>query len=279
MFTVLGHTGFIGRRLAALLEAQDEVVYTPAHGDRGVFEHHLGHVIDCVGCDRSVTEAHAVVDSHVTHLSNVLAHAKFDSFLYLSSTRVYLNARHANEDAELTVLPDDPDRLFNLTKLTGEALCLSMDKPDVRIARLSNVYGYNPRSTRFLASLIRAAVTGGCLKLSLSPESAKDYVSTDDVTDMLPRIALSGRHRIYNLAAGRNTSARVLVGKIQELTKCRSEWQEGAPTIRYPEISIDRLVGEFGYSPRDVIEDLASVIAAYRQALDVTAYAEPVMSP
>ena len=83
-----------------------------------------------------------------------------NSLLYLSTTRVYRNALETTESATLQVSPTDPDDVYNITKLAGEALCLSLPNPTTRVARLSNVIGAGAQSDSFLASVMRDAREG-----------------------------------------------------------------------------------------------------------------------
>lgn len=255
-FTVLGATGTIGGRLVADLRARGHAVFTPPRGENlsGV---PLGHAIYAIGITADFrTKPLETIDAHVCVLRDLLARAEFESLTYLSSTRIYgglpVNAP-AREDMRLTVDPNSASDLYNLSKLMGESLCLHGGRKNVRAVRLSNVIGAEePDSDNFVPSLVREARTGVVI-LRQAIESAKDYIHIDDVTAMLPEIAMEGRHRLYNLASGRNISHREWTYRLSVRTGCRIEVAPDAPRVDFPPIDISRLVQEFRFEPRDVL--------------------------
>lgn len=253
-FTVLGAGGFIGGHLLARLRSAGHECLAPVRGDATLFSEELGHVIYCIGLTADFrNRPFDTVRAHVCLLADVLEKARFDSLLYLSSTRVYAGAAHGNEETPLMA-----GDIYNLSKLTGEALCLASGREQVRIARLSNVYGGDDGSDNFLPSLLRAAVADGRILLHTALDSAKDYVALEDVVEILPKIAMSGKQRIYNVASGRNTSNRGLVENIRALTGCVVGVLENAPLTSFPQMDIARLRSEFQFEPRQVMDGLSS---------------------
>jgi len=264
--TVIGASGFIGSHLVAHLEHGGTEVLAPPRGSGVVFSEDLGHVFYCAGLTadwrrRPLDAVHA----HVEHLVEVLERAHFNSLLYLSSTRVYKRALAAKEDALLSVLPADPDDLFDLSKMLGEAACLADTRHQgaTRVARLSNVHGRDYRSDNFLPSVVRDALRGR-VALRTSLASAKDYVGVDEVAALLPRIAMSGRERVYNVASGVNTESRELLAELARLTGCALEVAPGAPTTTFPVISVDRIWREFDFTSRSVVTALAGLVDDFR---------------
>jgi nucleoside-diphosphate-sugar epimerase len=260
-FTIIGARGFIGRHLSAYLAAHGHDVAAPA---RGVLPpKDAGHVVYCAGMTADFrTKAFETVAAHVSHLADVLSHVRPESFLYLSSTRVY--GASGREDAPLTVEPSSPSDLYNATKIAGEALCLTQPAATLRVARLSNVYGPGMGTDNFLAAVIAEAVTGR-LKLSTAFESEKDYIDVNDVVRAIERIALDGRHRLYNVASGRNVSHRALAERLTRLTRCTLAILPNAPCVRFPTIDTRRLAAEFDgadpWAPADVLARLPRLIS------------------
>ena len=266
-FTVLGASGFIGSNLVRWLRAQAIPHSCPSRG-KSLIGRPLSHVVYCIGLTAdSLEKPFETVHAHVSRLADLLEHAQFDSLLYLSSTRVYAGSREGREDAALEVNPNEPDDLYNLSKLLGESMCLSTRRPNVRVVRLSNVYGNDFSSQNFLSSVLRDVVEKRKVVLRTSLESEKDYVSIDDVVAILPSISLSGAHRIYNIASGHNTSHRAIVEKLVQLTGCDIEVLPAAGTIQFPKISIDRVRNEFGFRPTPVLDSLVALVERYRQAI------------
>ena len=212
LFTVLGAKGFIGSRLSAALTDGGHEVFAPSRGAR-LNDRPLGHVIYAIGVTGDFRSRPLdTMAAHVCRLLEVLGDGSFESLTYLSSTRVYqrvraVGAQGVDETAAIGADPLDPGDLYNLSKLSGESLCLHGGRP-AQVVRLSNVYGAGDESQNFLSSIIRDAVQTGHVTLTAAAESAKDYVSLEDVVTLLPRIALGARGGIYNLASGTEHLAR-----------------------------------------------------------------------
>lgn len=261
MFTILGGTGYIGRALTGALKGAGEEVLVPKRGSSEVFERPLGHVIYAIGVTADFrTRPFATVDAHVCHLAEILRRAEFESFLYLSSTRL-LSGRH---DRGFTVDPEDPSDLYNISKLMGEALCHASNRPNVRVTRLSNVVGgFDPGSDNFVFALLREAAAGGIV-LRSNAETRKDYLALDDVVALLPRIAVSGRRSVYDVGSGRQISHREWVERIATATGCSVQYSADGPLFRFEPIDIAPLAEEFGFSPRDPLEALQGSLEAQR---------------
>lgn len=263
-FTIFGSSGFIGRHLNLYLENSGHDVSKPARGDEAVFHDHLGHAIYCIGLTSDFrTRPFDTMRAHVGFLTEVLSRTRFDSFLYLSSTRVYGGADSASENQPLIVNPAEPSDLYNLSKLCGEALCFSSGKPNVRVARLSNVIGEDPESSNFLFELIREALNGQIF-LRSDPNSSKDYIWIDDVVQILVKIALGGKSRTYNVACGENLSHREILDRIVALTSCGVSVSNSAPCYSFPLIDISLVRKEFKFTPLSVLEKLPGLINALR---------------
>jgi nucleoside-diphosphate-sugar epimerase len=262
--TVLGASGFIGSHLVKRLKERGLEYYSPDRKEE-LPRRNLGHVIYSIGLTADFrTKPFDTVQAHVCKLLEVLRRCEFDSLLYLSSTRVYQGrSDSAREESLITIDTLSSGHLYNLSKLMGESLSLNCGKT-VRVVRLANVYGGDFASENFLSSLIRDAVQRKKVRLCTSLDSAKDYVSIDDVVDVLIRIATEGRERIYNVASGQNVSNRELVERIGWLTSSEIEVAQDASVSVLPRIGIDRLVQEFGFKPAQVLDDLEKLVELYK---------------
>lgn len=266
-FTVLGADGFIGRHLIAHLRATgrtvravDRVGLAPILAGEGG---PLGHVINGIGLTADFrTRLAETMETHVGLTARLLRTADFDSFLQLSSTRVYQRAAETHEDAALPVISADPSDLYNISKLAGESLCLADPRAAVRVVRLSNVYGTDAAPSTFLASVLRDAVTTGAVSLGQSAASGKDYIAVEEVAALLAAVAERGRHRLYNLASGISVSHGALAEAVRRLTGCAVTERPGAPTVTFPPIRIDRLAAEFGAPRSRLIDDLPRLVGA-----------------
>jgi len=260
VITVLGASGFIGSNLAAHLTRSGIPYQAPARGEP-LTGRPLGHVIDCIGLTADFRDRpFETVEAHVGRLPATLARCTFDSYLYLSSARLYLrSSAPAREDDPLGFAPSEPEDLYGLSKATGEALVLALG-PRGRAARLSTVYGPGQKDT-FLALIMEEARSAGVIRLRTALDSEKDYVSVDDVTDLLVKIALGGRHRLYNIASGRQVSHQAIVEALAAATGCRVEVAPAAPSVRFPAIDTSRIREEFGFVPREVLDALPALAA------------------
>lgn len=264
-YTVLGGAGFIGKALAEFLRGRGHTVYTPARklSSQSLCDESIGHVVYCIGLTADFrSRPWDTLDAHVGVLRHLLAEGSFSSLTYLSSTRVYLGSKMGCEDAVVQVSPEQPDQLYNLSKLMGEALCHTASRPDrpVRVVRLSNVVGGDLNSDNFIYSLMREALSCGVINLNSSLDSAKDYIALIDVLEMLELVASKGKSRCYNLASGRQVTNRDVVQLIADLTGAEIKVSANAVQQAFPVIDISRLSNEFGFSPSSPFDDLPSLL-------------------
>jgi nucleoside-diphosphate-sugar epimerase len=275
-FTVIGARGFIGRHLVAHLTQSGRQTFCPRRGDPELARKPLGHVIYAAGLSADFrSRPFETIAGHVCSIAELLEHTTYTSFLVLSSTRVYAGGDDTREEAALRVRPVDPDHLYNVSKLAGEAICLRAGGPAARVVRLSNVIGDDVDSGMFVSELINGAVHGGAVVFQSSPDSAKDYISVDDVARILPEIALRGRERIYNVARGRNTTNAQWARILGELTGARTSTVPDAPTTVFPQIDVSRLRAEFDFEFESADDVLRRVIPLYRS----THYRKAVLAP
>jgi nucleoside-diphosphate-sugar epimerase len=219
------------------LVASGHDVYAPLREDPGVFERNLGTVIYAIGLTADFrNRPYETAEAHIGYLSRILEKSTYNSFTYLSSARVYQGSASGREDAFLHVFPDS-DGLYNLTKLTGEALCLQTGKG--KVARLSNIVG-NGASESFVALLLSEASTG-TLHLRTSPQSSKDYLLIDDAVRALVTLALRGTTGIFNIASGRNTTTEEILDAIASHTRFRTIVAENAPSFFFPLLDTTKL--------------------------------------
>ena len=259
MITVLGASGFVGSAVVRHLQQAGRELQAPAR-DESLAGRDLGHVIYCIGLTADFRERPwDAVDAHVCKLLDVVRHCTFESLLYLSSTRLYIhNSGIAGEDDDLRVNPLRFEDLYNLSKATGESIVLSLGAKG-RVARLSNVYGPGQRGT-FISMILEEATRYGTITLRSSLQSARDYVSVEDVARMLVQIALHGRQRIYNVASGISVTNADLTDALARLTGCTVSVAPGAPAALFPAIDARRVRTEFGITPALLMDDLPSLL-------------------
>jgi len=266
VFTVLGSSGFIGSALVTYLRQRGETVFCPPRNFKPSKVQPLGNLVYCIGLTADFrTRPYDTLDAHICLLTQYLSQCTYDTFSYLSSTRIYEGSNDTSEDAILNVQPSNPGHLYNLTKLAGEAACHALAGNRARIVRLSNVIGADWSSPNFLFSLIRDAVCSGVLQIDSSPNSEKDYIFLADVVEVLYKIALQGKYKVYNVAHGQNISNEMLVGMIMDATGCLVKWTPGGPENKFHIINNIRMVKEFGITQTSLKIAVRNLIDEYKK--------------
>jgi len=266
-FTIFGGSGFIGTRLAGQLNALGYDVRPVGRDTWPAAGESLGHVVFTIGMTAQFRgRPFETVETQTLRAYEALSRYRFDSFLYLSSTRVYQGSQRTSEETAIVVRPSTADAIYNLTKMTAECLCLSLDDPAVRVARLSNVFGPENDSELFVSSVLREAASTGQVVFRSAPQSAKDYIHAADVAELLVDIALAGRERLYNVSFGENVSNSALA---DALIACgvKVAFEDGAPELSFPQIDITRLMREFARPKRPLLPAIPELLLATHKRL------------
>lgn len=265
--TVFGAAGFVGRALVMHLRARGWEVRESRRGDTSWRAADLGHVFYTIGLTADFrSRPFDTIDAHVSLLTDVLRHARFSSLVYLSSTRVYATALSTDETTPIPTYSGNPDHLYNLSKLMGESACLGSGIPNVRVARLSNVFGADLASANFLTEVLREAVETGHVTLRTGLASSKDYVWVGDVVRALEAIAVRGMDPITNVAYGHNTTHQEIVDAIRREAGATISVADGAPKVTFPEIATRRLDDLCVGARLPLSAAIGDLIAAFRRA-------------
>ncbi|UMM02858.1 NAD-dependent epimerase/dehydratase family protein [Vibrio campbellii] len=237
-----------------------------------VFEIDLGIVIYCAGYGDCTSGFFNVLDANVTLLSNILQKADFEKLIYISSTRVYMNQSKTFESSDLTICADDNRRLFNLTKLVAEELCLKSNR-NAYIIRPSNVYGTALNSPLFLPSITKNAILNGQIDMYVPPDYEKDYISVEDVVSCCYKIAqeMDLKDKVINIAAGYNVTAREISNALSQETNCKVIWHDlNFPRENFEEICISTLKNIVpDYEPKYILKDLSSMVVDFKNSLNI----------
>jgi nucleoside-diphosphate-sugar epimerase len=263
-FTVFGSTGFIGTNICQFLKKGGIEYFTPERDYRCNKNINLGHVIYGIGLTADFRSRPIdTVQAHVGRLIEILENSSFDSFVYLSTTRVYLNSQTGNELSDLVVNPSNPDDLYNISKLMGESVCLSYKKENIKIARISNVIGRGININSFLYSILNDIKTKNKLALRSSIYSEKDYINIDDVVHLLFKIAVYGQKQLYNVASGVNISNKEILDIISKTKPFEMLYETEAPLVKSPQIDIGNISQEFKFNSGNVINKIEDLIQAF----------------
>jgi nucleoside-diphosphate-sugar epimerase len=268
MITILGATGFVGRALVKDLENRQIPYFAPTR-EENFLGKNLGNVIYSIGLTADFRKRpFDTVEAHVGKLSEFLKEAQFDSFTYLSSTRVYLDnkERKVNENTLIATNIQDPNSIFNTSKLAGEALTLNCGQNKGKVIRLSNIYGDDFTSENFITSIIKEGLSQKKIVFKTTLDSAKDFISLNDAVALILKIATTGKDKIYNVASGKRTTNADIVSKLQQLKAWKIEISEDAERIVFPNVDISRVKKEFQFKPSsNLIDDLAGILANFER--------------
>jgi hypothetical protein len=113
----------------------------------------------------------------------------------------------------------------------------------------------------FLGQLLHEGQNSGRVVIQHSGCSAKDYVRLTAVVRLLPAIAAQGRARLYNVAAGFNTSHATIAERLRTIVGWQVSFAAAAPTIHFPPIDTARLDAEFGPTLSKLSIDLPTLLA------------------
>jgi nucleoside-diphosphate-sugar epimerase len=261
MITVLGASGFIGSNIVNKLTKTGEEVYAPKRGEN-FGDRNLGDIIYSIGMTADFrTKPFETVAAHICVLNEILKECSFNSLTYLSSTRVYINAtkKNAEEEDKILVDPANADELYTLTKLTGERLCLSSGR-NVKVVRLSNIIGNDFNSDNFLTDIVRRINKKGAFTLFSTLSSAKDYLFIDDAVDLLIKIALAGKEKVYNVASGKNSTNEEIINELKKNLQFSYQVSENAKEIKFPEISVKKINTEFDFKPTSIAQQISTLL-------------------
>ena len=206
------------------------------------------------------------IDAHVCILKNILDNYKFDSLLYISSGRIYYNMDSTFEENHFSINPNLKNDLYNISKLQGESLCLSLNNPKIKIIRPSNVVGKSGPPNLFITSIIKEAIKTGKIILHSTLDSQKDYVYIDDLVHLIPKIIFSDKFQIYNIASGHNTLSSEIINEIIRLTNCKLEIATDAKKFTFTKINTDRIKNEFNFVPIKITDKIEELVKFYQSS-------------
>lgn len=255
--TVIGASGFVGRRLTRQLQAGGQRVFAPERGDPELFGRDLGVVFYCAGLTADYDQRpFDTVEAHASLVGEIIGAGRFERLVYCSSTRLYDGSAASapiDESNPLVFAVTDPRRVYDLSKALGENLTLARSNGRGSVVRLANVYDWEPGASGFLSEWLAQAQASRQITLSSSPNVSRDYIHLDDVVRGMIAVGRSPEG-VFNLASG----ACVSNGEIAEVFRACG-WDvmfDGAANPPPPPtVSVERLrtIGVQVRPVRDVV--------------------------
>lgn len=247
---VLGGNGNIGRALSQFLETDTSLeISSPTIDQFLTGKDHFDLVFYCIGMTSDFRDhPYRTVEAHIEILSKVLQTSRFERLVYLSSVRVYKHSSSTQEDASINVYPSEGDSIYNLSKLSGESLCLLTFPEKTRIARISNVVTNQLNPNTFIGYLSRSQAEGR-IQLTSSLNSEKDYVDIETVVHCLHSIGLYSKEKIYNVASGYNLKSIEIIEAMKSEFGVNYHLTSDETRIdSFPLIDISRISEEFNFN-------------------------------
>tara|TARA_B100000925_G_scaffold290747_1_gene276700 strand:- start:62 stop:865 length:804 start_codon:yes stop_codon:yes gene_type:complete len=249
-YTIFGSTGRIGSYLKKQIMLSGHSVYVPERKEYYSAHKNLGHVIYCSGVTSDFkTKCFDTIQSHVCLLSHLLQKTSFDSFNYISSSRLNFPKKNDNAEVRPNFYGEYEIDIYNASKLAGEALCIGSKIPNVKISRICHVVDpYDKRRENFLSDICGQAKNGE-IKLNSSLKTKKNYILIDDLAFLLKVIGPYGTKNFYNIGSNNIISNTEIVKKLLKITNCKFALKKNAKTVQEKKIDISNLIKEFNYKP------------------------------
>lgn len=263
-FTVFGHKGFIGSNFVNYLIEKDIKLILPNRNE--IPKENMGNVVYAIGKTTNFVEYPIeTIDAHVCFLKKILEQGKFENFIYLSSTRIYNNLPEpvVDENTSLKINLANQKEIYNVSKLMGECLCLSDQFKNIKIVRISNVFGEGMTGKNFLGNLLTQAMKSDSITINETRDSGKDYVNINDVIQIIIKIISSGKYQIYNISSGKNI-LHYDIGNIFEKHGKRVNYLDNMKSLP-PIISNKRLCEDIFQPGVNLLEYLDKIVSEFER--------------
>ena len=260
MFTIFGHSGFLGSNIIKSL--RKEKIYLPPR-NKFIFKKNLGHIIYCIGSDNWKKEPINSFDANLGYLPLIVRNNKFKSFTYISSCRIYNNSSTTSETSSFKVSPNKSDEYYNMMKILSENFLFS-SIINFKIIRVSNILGYSPKSTLVFPMFVKDAISKKQITISINKNSVKDFIHIDDVVQLIIKIIKRGKSNIYNLASGKNIKLITLANMIKSKIGCSVILKNQSIKIMEPKINIKKIEEEFNFKPKKIFTDFDDILKKYQ---------------
>ena len=250
-YTIFGHTGFLGQNIVSYLKHNNLNFFLPKK-NQIKFSKNLNNIIYCIGINDVFKNPVASIESNLKLISKIIDNNKFKSFLYISSTRLYLNSIRTSENDLISINPYSKGYFFNCLKLSAENFCLSQKNKNIKVVRLSNLYGDHFGKQKYLLpTLIRNSLKKNVINININKNSKKNYLNVEDAIDVIFKIIHKGKYRLYNVASKKLYSLNFIAKNIQKITGCKIIYRNQKYKYNEPKININRIKKEFNFKEKN----------------------------
>lgn len=250
-FTIFGHTGFLGRNILEYLKKKKHAIFLPPR-KKYIFKKNLENIIYCIGSDDVLKNPLDTIDSNFRILCKVIEQNNFKSFLFVSSTRVYLGNKETKESSYIKIDTNQMTYFFNILKLASENFCLSKNNKNIKVVRLSNLYGkYFKKQIYLLPTLLRKSKNKGKIVIKINKNSKKNYLDVNCAIPQILKIVSKSKYRIYNIASNKLYPIKFIIENLQKKSKFEVVYKNQKTRYDEPKIDITRVKKEFKFKPKD----------------------------
>ena len=257
LFTIFGQ-GFVGTNISFFLKKKKYKLFIPKKG-KYKFKKNLHNIIYCIGNHNWAKDPKATYDANLGLVREIIFNNKFHSFTLLSTTRLYFanSEGKTSENDPININSNNKNFLYNSLKIAAENLCLTLNNKNIKVVRMSNLYGDNfTNQTYLLPTLIRNSINNKKVNVYINKNSTKDFIYVDDAFDVLLKIIKKGKHRLYNVASGENIKLFKILNEIKKITNCKINYTCRSNIVKEPKINIKRIINEFNFKPKNNLIDL-----------------------
>ena len=149
MFTIFGHSGFLGSNLVKFLK-KNKVFLPPKK--KFIFKKNLGNIIYCIGSDDWKKDTYNSFYANLGYIPLILNNNKFKSFTFISSCRIYNNSINTEENCPFKFNPTNSSEYYNLKKILAENYLFASNKKPAASSPLLYV------SSAYLMSLVGLSI-------------------------------------------------------------------------------------------------------------------------
>ncbi|MCT4643199.1 MAG: NAD-dependent epimerase/dehydratase family protein [Bacteriovoracaceae bacterium] len=264
---LIGSNGLVGKALQKELNKYPEFEITLYQKSnlKQELKKYYDNIIYCAGDNRSNLESVLnSIEAHNTILSKFLISNNFSHLTYFSSTRIY-GEKCTSIKNSININFQDPRIFFNLTKLLGESITQFSKKP-ICIIRPSNIYGLTTTSPLFLPTITRHAIEKKLVNMFVSPSYSKDYINVKDVAKHTITLMASNKTGTYNLASGKNVTAKDISEVLVKYTDTEIIWHKPITQEQFTPIDISKTQKIIkNYETSSVLEDLKDLIDSFKE--------------
>ena len=266
MILVTGYKGFIGSRLTKELDERGlEWVGYDLEDDNDIrdkfklynlfLKEGITKVIH-MGARAGVRTSELFADEYITtniggtrKLTEMAKLFGVKHFIFFSSSSVYGQTEEHNEEDDIL----NPDSLYGITKMAGEAVVKNADIPHT-IIRPFTVYGENGRQDQLFFKWIRQIRTNQAVDFYGDGSTRRGYTYVGDFVDGVLKILEKGTtgDETYNLGGSKSVSLKEVLDIFKEQCPDMKVREMPLPKGDVPDnmAVIDRARDSFGWEPK-----------------------------